>query len=700
MRLSTLTTVLLLTGWSVGASPASVGNPSSPDLGSAAGPQNPDTVGNQQAPSPPTGVMNANPQSPSPSAGENEAVQTAAAPQTQDTVGNQAAPGPSTVVSNANPETTSASPGGNQVLGAASPAVPAGAASTAPVASDNSNPVGNSAAPVNLGGASTSLNAGQQAAPTAPVAAGQALQPPASQGSQGSQGAGVPLGANSGYLNGAAGLLSPSLMPDLEEVIHDAAYLLREPTTKNTKTLLGSVFDLINPDSVAGIKSAVYNAQDIVTPEVVDELKKVNLVAVFEDIGYLWTKGKSMLNSVKGLVSEQVIQDIEDLIEDFKNFLAQGTTADLEEIVHKLEGVLPPEVTNSLKTVVSNIGPFIDKAKPIFDKFANYMSQVNYNQLGTVANSMGDLINALAMVMTPENIKKVEEVAEDAQPYFEKVFNHLSHMNWKRVGHLVSNMEYMISAFASAMTPENIKKIEDVASDAEPYVDKVFDHLSNTNWHRVGHLITNMEDLIGTFAAFMTPARIQDGTNAFNKAKRFFSQSNMSKARDLGRSVWSKLSPGAINRASDLMGNAEMLLGAAAPLVAPDSLDHGKHMYAEAKSYFTPDFIHRLNETSHKLGILYDSIAPGITTPKMDQLGGLVDTVIGLLTPKFANETTSLIGTASGIMTPSLVDQVHDWIHSLKKMFTPTVRNETKIAIGSAAHVRFSASTFVSSLAS
>jgi hypothetical protein len=418
-------------------------------------------------------------------------------------------------------------------------------------------------------------------------------------------------------------------------------------------------------------------------------------VEVFDDIGYVWTKGKSLLGSVNGLFSEQVIQDIEDITESIRKFLTEGSTKDFEEVLDKLEAMLPPEVTNSLKTVISSIGPFIDKTKPIFSRIGNYMSHVDYNRLGDVASNAEDLINALAIVLTPENIKKVENAVDKAKPYFGKVEDYLSHVNWDRLGGLMSNVEDLVSAIASALTPDNIKKIEQVAEDAKPFIEMVFDYLSHANWDGVAHMVDNVEDLIGTVAGFVTPERIQEGKDAFNKAKGYFSQDTMNKARDLGRSVWSKLSPGAINRASDLLGNAEVLLGAATPLVAPESLDRGKHLYSQAKSYFPPDFIDRLKEASKKLGILYDSIAPGITTPTLDKLGGLVDNVIGLLTPKFANETSSLIGTASGLLTPQLVNEMEDFVHYVEKMFTRDLRNETKIAIGSAAHVRFSPATLV-----
>lgn len=650
---STLLPLLLLTGWSVGASPTSTAKPSAVEHETAA-PQTHDTMGNQPVPDLFTGATDANLQSPSPSPGATEAIGTE-------------------------------SP-------AASPAEPTETPSATFGASDNSNPLDKPGLAI-LGGASKISDAGHQAAQTASAAADQISQSPTSTSVPSSSG--NPLGDFSGYLNGAGGLLSPSLLPDLEEVIHDAAYILRGPTTKNTKTLLGSAFDLINPDSVDKIVSTIHTAQDIITPEAIDELKKVQLAEVFYDIGYLWTKGKSVLGSAQGLVSEQFIQDIQDIIESVKKFLSEGSTKDIEDILNKLEGVLPPEVTNSLKTVLSSIGPFVDKAKPIFDKIENYLSHADYNRLGDVANNMGDLIGAVAMVVTPENIKKVENAVDKAEPFLGKVEDYLSHANWDRLGGLVNNMEDLISAIASALTPENIKKIEGVAENAKPYVEKVFDYLSHANWNRVGDLVNNVEDLIGTVAGFLTPERIQKGKDAFNNVKGYFSQATMNKARALGHSVWSKLTPEGINRVSDLLGNAELLLGAAAPLVTPDSLDHGKDLYSKAKSYFPPDFVDRLKDASNKLGILYNSIAPGITTPTLDKLGGLVDTVIGLLTPQFANETSSLIGTASGVLTPHLVSEVDDFVHYVEKMFTPDVRNETKNAIGSAAHVRFSPATFV-----
>ena len=716
----------------------------------------------------------------------------ATATQVNDTTGNQPVPGLSTGVTDANLLSPSPSPNANEADGTESPAAssaePTETPSTTSNVSDNSDLLDHPESAI-LGGASKISDAGHQAAQTASAAADQTSESPTSTPDP--KGSGDPLGDLSKYLNGAGGLLSPSLLPDLEEVVHDAAYLLKAPTTKNTKILLGSAFDLLNPDSVDKITSTIHTAQDIITPEVVDELKKVHLVEVFDDIGYFWNKGKSVLSIANGLVSEHLIQNIEDIIESVKKFLSGGS---IEDILNKLEGVLPPELTNSLKVVLSSVGPFVDKAKPIFGRIENYLSHADYNRLQDVGNNVGDLIGAVATVVTPENIKKVEgfadnakpyaqkvfdylshanwdrlgdlvnkveglisaitsalspesikkienladnakpyvekvldylshanwdrlgdlvnnvenligtvatavtpevikkieSLADNAKPYFEKVFDYLSHANWDRLGDLTNNIEDLISAIASALSPETIKKIESIAANAKPYAEKVFDYLSHANWDRVSDLVNNAEDFIGAVASFVTPERIQKGEDAFNNAKGYFSQDTMNKARDLGRSVWFKLTPEGINRVSDLLGNAEALLGAAAPLVTPDSLDYGKDQYSKAKSYLPPDFMARVKDASSKLGILYNSITPGITTPNLDKLGGLVHTVIGLLTPGFANETSSLIGTASGVLTPHLVSQLDDFVRSAEKMFTPDVRNDTKNAIGSAAHVRSS----------
>ena len=638
---STLLVLLFLPGWSVGASPTSTVK------SSAVQHQTPNTIGNQLLPDLATGVTD---------------------------VTGQSSPSP-TVKNDANG--TDGSP--------AEPTEPPSTTTDDDAATGNSDPPENPVSQLLDGGASKISDSGSRAAQTAD----QTVQSPTSTSSNTDSGG--PLGDLSKYLDGAGGLLSPSLLPDLEEVVHDAAYLLKDPTTKDTKALLGSTFDLLNPNSVKKITSAIHTAQGIITPEVVDELKKVHLAEVFDDIGSLWTQGKSALGSAKGLLSGHVIKDVEDIIESVKRFLSGEISAkDIQDALDKLEGVLPPEVTNSIKTVVSSIGPFVDKAKPLFNRVENYLSHADYNRLGEVANNVGDLIGAAATVITPENIKKVESAVDKAKPYFGKVEDYLSHVNWDRVGNLVTGVEDLVGAISSALTPESIKKIENTADKVKPYVEKTFDHLSHANWDRVGDLINNVEDLVGTISSAITPERIQKGKNAFNNAKGYFSQDNLDKVRDLGHSVWSKLTPEGINRASDLVSNAEALLAAAAPLVTPESLDLGKDLYSKARSYFPPDSIDRLKDASHKLGILYNSIAPGITTPTMDKLGGLVDAAISLLTPQFANETSSLIGTASGVLTPQLVDQVDGYLDSVEKMFTPDVRNDTKNAIGSAAHVRLS----------
>lgn len=478
---------------------------------------------------------------------------------------------------------------------------------------------------------------------------------------------GDPLSDISKFLHGASGLLSPNLLPDLEGVIHDAAHLLKAPTANDTKTLLGSAYDLLNPNTVSKLTSVFHTAEGIITPEVISQLEKVHLAEVFDDIGYLYRKGKSLLGSAKGLFSEQSIHNIQDIIESVKKLLSGGSVEDIEDILGKVDGLLPPEVTKSLRTVLSSIGPLVEKVKPLVGKVEHYLSRTDFHRLGDLAKNVEDLIGTLAFVVTPEHIKEIENAVDKAKPYVGKVQDYLSHADWDRVRALVHNVEDLISALASAVTPEHIKEFEGAADKVKPYAQKVWDYLSHADWGRMGALVHNVEDLIGTITSVVTPENIKKVEDAFDKVKGYLKPATMDKLRNLVASVWSNLTPEGIDRLGSLLSKSNDLL--------------------------TPDFFDQVKNVFNKLRVLYDSIAPGITPPSLDRLGGLLDTVMDLLTPKFANETSSLIGTASGVLTPQLVNEVDGFVHSAEKIFTPDVRNDTASMLGSAAHVSFSPSS-------
>ncbi|PLB38149.1 uncharacterized protein BDW47DRAFT_131618 [Aspergillus candidus] len=535
---------------------------------------------------------------------------------------------------------------------------------------------------------------------------------------------GDPLKDISSFLDGVKGLLSPKLLPDLEGLVHDAAHLLKAPTADDTKTLLGSAFQLLNPHSVGKITSAVHTAQDIITPEAINELKKVHLAQAFDDIGVLYTKGKALLGSAEGFVSEHVIKDVTDIIDAVKQLLTGGSTEDIQGILDKVEGLLPKEVTDSLRTVVSNAGPLvnkikpfitkaedylshvdwdrlhdvakngetliagiatvltpehihaiedaIEKAKPYFEKVTDYLSHADWSRLGPLAKSGEELISALASVVTPENIKKLEGAADSVKPYFDKAVDYLSHANWDHLGHVGSSVMDLIEAIASVATPENIKKVGGQVDKLKPYAEKIFNYLSNANWDRLGDLGNSVEDLIGTIASVVTPENIKKLEGTFNDAKDYFTPERKDKLHSLATSVWSNITPEGINRAGNLLGKAN------------DAL--------------TPDLFNRTEKVFDKLGTMYDSLAPGITPSTFDRLGGLLDTVTGLLTPHFANETSSLIGTASGVLTPQLVDKVDGLWHHAERSFTPDVRNQTVNVLGSAAHILPNIATFIQNL--
>ena len=623
---STLLPILLLAGWSVGGLTSTTGSPAVKQYEATASPTQ-DTTGDQTLPGLSTRILDANPLSPSPSHEADEA------DGTEKPAASEAEPS-ETPASATAPNSASET---SDLLKKPGTAIPGGASKVT-----DAHPAGQTATDADT--ASQSPSSSSPASNILPT-----------------EDSGDPPSDISKFLHGASGLLSPNLLPDLEGVIHDAAHLLKAPTANDTKTLLGSAYDLLNPRTVSKFTSVVHTAEGIITPDVINQLEKIHLAEVFDDIGYLYSKGKSLLGSAKGLLSGHVIQNIEDIIDSVKKLLSGGSVEDIQDILDKVDGLLPPEVTKSLRTVLSSIGPLVDKAKPFFGKVEHYLSHTDFRRLGDLAKNVEGLIGTLASVVTPEHIKEIEDAFDKAKPYLGKVQGYLSHADWDRVSALVHNVEDLISALASAVTPEHIKEIEDAADKAKPYVQEVWNYLSHADWDRVGALVNNVEDLIGTIASTVTPQNIKKVEAAFDKVKGYLTPATMDKIRGLVASVWSNLTPEGIDRLGSLLGKANDLL--------------------------TQDLFDQIKTVFSKLRVLYDSLAPGITPPTLDRLGGLLDTVMELLTPRFANETSSLIGTASGVLTPQLVNEVDGFVHSAEKIFTPDVRNDTVSVLGSAAHV-------------
>ncbi|KAL4806043.1 hypothetical protein BDV18DRAFT_160113 [Aspergillus unguis] len=245
---------------------------------------------------------------------------------------------------------------------------------------------------------STSVTPGfRLSEPYTTTSATQKSTPPASTiSSSGSSSLGGDL---STLLDGLSGLAAPNLLSDLEDVVHDAAYLLRAPTANNTKSLLGTASELLNPSTANQLLDAARTLQRIITPEAVSELEKLDLGEVFKDIRQIYTTAKSLLNGDSGLLSMKNIETIFNKLNILFTTIGPAIT---RQNMNRLGGLmdvainlLTPKFANETTGIVDAASgllnsQLLDEAGDILRSIETVDPEI-WNDLGTILKSTADV---------------------------------------------------------------------------------------------------------------------------------------------------------------------------------------------------------------------------------------------------------------------------------------------------------------------
>jgi hypothetical protein len=192
-----------------------------------------------------------------------------------------------------------------------------------------------------------------------------------------------PLGKLSTTLQGLTTAFPPALLADLTDVVHDAAYLLRAPTTNTTKALLATASELLNLDTVPKILAAGTALGQIITPDVINHLAQLDVDTLLEDFGKMYTTVKNAINAYSPFITN---------------------------MISLLSGInIPPEMFES---VLRNIQPYVtlvvstlaqpESIETTFTKLTLLISELNSAITPENLQQLGEVFNIVFGVLTPE----------------------------------------------------------------------------------------------------------------------------------------------------------------------------------------------------------------------------------------------------------------------------------------------------------
>jgi hypothetical protein len=104
-------------------------------------------------------------------------------------------------------------------------------------------------------------------------------------------------------LQGLTAALTPALLTDLIDAVHDTAYLLRAPTTNTTLALIATTYELLNPDTVRKIFAAGTALGQMITPEVINHLAQFDINTLLGGLVKVYITVKNIINAYSPLVT-------------------------------------------------------------------------------------------------------------------------------------------------------------------------------------------------------------------------------------------------------------------------------------------------------------------------------------------------------------------------------------------------------------
>jgi len=195
-------------------------------------------------------------------------------------------------------------------------------------------------------------------------------------------------------LQGLTAALTPALLTDLIDAVHDTAYLLRAPTTNMTKALIATTYELLNPDTVRKIFAAGTALGQMITPEVINHLAQFDINTLLGSLVKVYITVKNSINAYSPLVTnmasfplgldippelfESVLRNIQPyatlvattlarpesteiifttltvLISVFSSAITAENLQQLGEIVDIIFSVLTPEFANEIRSVITS----------------------------------------------------------------------------------------------------------------------------------------------------------------------------------------------------------------------------------------------------------------------------------------------------------------------------------------------------------
>lgn len=584
----------------------------------------------------------------------------------------------------------------------------------------------------------TTADASQRQSPSTTISLGDLL---------GSGSSGNILNEIEDLLKGVTGLLSPTLLSDLEEVVHDAATLLKGDTTTNTKSLLAAAYKLLNPNSANEIINAVHVAQRIVTPQAITELEEVNLAEVLKDIGTIYTKIKDFVENYKSYIPDNIVQDLTAILNNLTNLLDATTVKDIQGVISSIDDLLSPDVIDSLKSLLKSIGPLVNdieplisKAKkiitdiePLWDKVEPYLSNVgsllneyltseNIDKLGTLIDDIESIISTIAGVVNPTVFKNIESqtgslfssgTISKAKSLVSTVWGMLSVQGIENVGTLLGGLESLLTPTAVQditnvggligpyLTQASLNRVKSVFSTVSTYSAEIWDGAREV-WDDAKGVWDEAGDVWDDASSYLK------GNSSLNSTS-LVSSSTITKAKSLISTTWGMISVKGIQNLGTLLGGLESLL---TPTAVQDIQNIGGLLGPFLDQRHIQEFNSTISNISTYAVEVYNKTKKywgSIVTPNLSEyitdaenVFEKVDILFTWIGPeittqnlqklsgffgKVANDTSDVVDVVTGLINSNITEEVEAVVKSAEGLLTPKFFNEAASVLESVANV-------------
>ncbi|KAJ5183482.1 hypothetical protein N7492_001098 [Penicillium capsulatum] len=384
-------------------------------------------------------------------------------------------------------------------------------------------------------------------------------------------------------------------------------------------------------------------------------------------------------DGIKGLLSPNLLQDIESFFHHFAWILDDQTTTNTKQLINtasgllakkglidKIEGLLDsaselltPEVTKQLKQLLGTVLPAI---KPeLFKEINNLLSNGNKLLTPEVVDQLKGLIATVAPAIKPELLEEVNAL--------------LTNGNKLLTPHFVEQLNSLIGTVVPAITPELLKEVNSLLSHGNELLTTEF--------------VAQAKGLIGTVSPFIKPELFAQINSLLSNGNKLLTPEVTNQLKGLLETLAPVITPDLLKEVNSLLSNGNKLLtpefvsntqgliSTVAPYVTPELLKEVNGLLSNANTLLTADMTREIGKLLSSANRLLTVVGPAVTPELMGNATALLGNGTTLLTPPFIQKVGGLLGNAGDLLDKKLVNETRILVEDASEVshFPPLVKS-------------------------